>query len=249
MRFVRFALGLGAIGLIFLFGFGYGRWYSTRPEAAKSGRTILYYVDSMHPWYRSDKPGVAPDCGMKLTPVYADGGAAPAERAARYRDPQDPTYTSDKPGINQATGNDLQPITEEPLPAGAIRVSADKQQAMGIRTGQPEWTTDGQALHLAGRVAADETHVTRVHAKVEGWIEHVSADFTGQQVKEGQPLLTLYSPELLATQQELLLAVKARDVMQHSSMAASVDSGASLLNAARRRLELWDLAPAQIADI
>ena len=87
MRFVKFALGLGAIGLIFLFGFGYGRWYSTRPAAAKSGRTILYYVDSMHPWYRSDKPGVAPDCGMKLTPVYADGGAAPAEgeRSARSK--------------------------------------------------------------------------------------------------------------------------------------------------------------------
>jgi RND family efflux transporter MFP subunit len=249
MRFVKFALGLSAIALIFLFGFGYGRWYSTRPAAAISARKILYYVDSMHPWYRSDKPGVAPDCGMKLTPVYADGGAAPAEKAARYRDPQDPNYTSDKPGINPATGNDLQPVTEDAVPVGAIRVSAEKQQAMGIRTGQPEWTTDGQALHLAGRVAADETRVTRVHAKVEGWIEHVAADFTGQQVKEGQPLLTLYSPELLATQQELLLAVKAREVMQHSSMPASAEGGASLLNAARRRLELWDLGPAQIADI
>ena len=54
-------------------GFGYGRWYSTRPALAASSRTVLYYVDPMHPWYKSDKPGIAPDCGMKLAPVYADG--------------------------------------------------------------------------------------------------------------------------------------------------------------------------------
>src|SRR4051812_45022313 len=84
MRVVRFFVVLMGLGLVFVFGFGYGRWYSTKPGtkpvARANERKVLYYVDAMHPWYKSDKPGFAPDCGMKLAPVYADGGgpAAPA---------------------------------------------------------------------------------------------------------------------------------------------------------------------------
>src|SRR6185437_4966707 len=103
MKFIRFILILSAAGMLLLAGFGYGRWYSTRP-AEKAGRKILYYVDAMHPWYKSDKPGIAPDCGMKLEPVYADGtlGAnseSPARKIVGYRDPRDPKYTSGKPGL------------------------------------------------------------------------------------------------------------------------------------------------------
>ena len=255
MKFVRFVLLLIANGSVFVFGFGYGRWYSTRPTV-KAGHKILYYVDPMHPWYKSDKPGVAPDCGMKLEPVYADGvmgssGAPSAPKILSYRDPKDPKYTSDKPGLNPQTGNELEPVyaNEGATVPDAIQISPEKQQLIGIRYGTPEWTSDGQAVRYAGRVAADETRVTRVHAKVDGWIEHVTVDFTGQQISQGQPLLTLYSPDLLATQQELLLAMKARDLMQHSSMNESAGNSASLLEAARRRLELWDLSPAQIGEI
>ena len=154
---------------------------------AKNARKILYYVDAMHPWYKSDKPGIAPDCGMELKPVYA-GDAPPA-----------------------ADG--------EGPPPNTMLVGQDKQQLIGLRYGQAEWITEGQTIRAAGRVAADETQISRVHSKVEGWIEHVSADFTGQLIQKGQPLLTLYSPEMLASQQELLLALKARDVMRHSSLA------------------------------
>jgi membrane fusion protein, copper/silver efflux system len=255
MKLARFVLILLAIGLIFVFGFGYGRWYSTRP-APKAGRKILYYVDAMHPWYKSDKPGIAPDCGMKLEPVYADGtmgtaGEAPARRIIRYRDPKGPTYTSDKPGLNPATGNELEPVyADQQAPApGTIQISAEKQQLIGIRYGAAEWSTGGQAIRFAGRVVTDETRVTRVHAKVEGWIEQVSVDFTGQLIQKGQPLLTLYSPELLASEQELLLAVKAKDLMRHSSMMESADNSAALVEAARRRLELWDLSRSEIEEI
>jgi RND family efflux transporter MFP subunit len=255
MKLVRFILILLATGLVFVFGFGYGRWYSTRP-AAKAGRKILYYVDPMHPWYKSDKPGIAPDCGMKLEPVYADGkagasGEAAGRKVLRYRDPHDPSYTSDKPGLNPASGNELEPVyaDQEKAPLGSIHITSEKQQLIGVRYGTPEWSSDGQAVRFAGRVVPDETRVTRVHAKVDGWIERVSVDFTGQLISQGQPLLTLYSPELLASQQELLLAVKAKDVMQHSSMAESAGNNASLAEAARRRLELWDLSRSQISEI
>ena len=95
MKAIRFLLILVGLSLVFVFGFGYGRWYSTRP-AANAGRKILYYVDAMHPWYKSDKPGIAPDCGMKLVPVYADGTTQPANQTSEtrkilhYRDPKDP---------------------------------------------------------------------------------------------------------------------------------------------------------------
>src|SRR5450755_2159257 len=73
MKILRFFLVLMGVGLMLVIGFGYGRWYSTRPVPTTSARKVLYYVDAMHPWYKSDKPGFAPDCGMKLEPVYAAG--------------------------------------------------------------------------------------------------------------------------------------------------------------------------------
>ena len=256
MKAVRFVVIAAGIALVFVFGFGYGRWYSTRPATATAGRKVLYYVDAMHPWYKSDKPGVAPDCGMKLEPVYAGGASpatpAPARKILRYRDPKDPSYTSQKPGLNRATGNELQPVyADEPsaMPANAIEISPDKQQLVGVRYGQAEWSTGGQTIRAVGRVVPDETRITRVHAKVEGWIERVSVDFMGQLIRKGQPLLTLYSPELLATQQELLLAIKARTLMQHSSMQESAANSEALVEAARRRLDLWDLGQPQIEEI
>ena len=126
---------------MFVFGFGYGRWYSTRPAGAKDGRKILYYVDPMHPWYKSDKPGIAPDCGMKLEPVYAGGAPGPIA-----------------PPFNAATP----PATEEgPVAEGAIQISPEKQQLMGMRLrARPNGRPEARPLRVAGRVVADETRVT-----------------------------------------------------------------------------------------
>lgn len=255
MKFARFLFALLAVALIFVFGFGYGRWYSTR-VAAVTGRKILYYVDAMHPWYKSDKPGIAPDCGMKLTPVYADGAAAPADllrsdirKITGYRDPKDPAYKSDKPGINPATGNDLEPVYEGAISPDAIQITPDKQQLIGVRYGQVEWTSSSQQIHLNGRVVPDETLMTRIQARADGWITSVAADFTGKLVTPGQPLLSLYSPEVRAAQQEYLLALKARRIMQHSSMREASENNESLAEAARRRLLLLNITPAQISEV
>ncbi len=252
MKVLRALLAIAAIGLIFVAGFGYGRWYSTRPAAA-AGRKILYYVDAMHPWYKSDKPGIAPDCGMKLVPVYADGtqGAEPAQdrRVLYYRDPKKPGYKSDKPGLNPETGDDLEPVYAGARPANAIRVAAERQQLIGIRSGKVEWFPDVQVFHATGRVVADEELITRIQARTDGWITAVSADYTGKFVARGEPLFTFYSPELLSAQQEYLLASKARAIMQHSSMHEMAETNADLADAARRRLLLLDFTPAQIRQI
>jgi RND family efflux transporter MFP subunit len=255
LHIILIVFGLAAA---FIAGYGYGRWYGKGLGGGteKGGRKILYYVDAMHPWYKSDKPGIAPDCGMKLEPVYADGAAPtaakPQGKILHYRDPQSPQYTSDKPGINPETGNDLEPVYADDatsIPAGALQVSPERQQLIGLRFGDASYESSAQEFRSVGRVTIDETRTTRVHARVEGWIERVHADFVGQLISKGQPLLTLYSPELLATQQELLLALQARTIMSKSSMHEARSNSDVLLEATRRRLELWNFDRSQIETV
>src|SRR5438132_10451795 len=127
MRQVR-RIGL-AIAVVVAIAASYriGRHYGHSEAGATSGRHVLYWVDPMHPAYKSDKPGIAPDCGMKLEPVYEGGSVptAPSGKVLYYRDPKNPAYRSDKPGMNPATGEDLQPVYEgspDSMPAGTINV-------------------------------------------------------------------------------------------------------------------------------
>ena len=179
--------------------------------AAQPARKVLYYVDPMHPAYKSDKPGIAPDCGMQLEPVYAE--------------------------------------SSPDLPSGVINVSPQRQQLIGVRYGIVEEGAAMDALRTVGRVTLDETRIVRVHSRVDGWIEKVLVDFVGKQVRKGQTLLTLYSPELLASQQEFLLALRAGDVLRAATLPSARENSATLLDAARRRLELWNMSPAQIEEI
>lgn len=215
-------------------------------QSGQPERRVLYWVDPMHPQYKSDKPGIAPDCGMQLEPVYADEaapGAAPAPRKILYyRDPKDPKYTADKPGLNPETGNTLEPVyagsaATASLPPGAIRISPERQQTIGVKFATVEQRGAGRTIGTVGKIAVDETRVGHVHTRTEGWIEKVFVDFTGEIVKKGQPMLTVYSPEMLATQEELLLAARAHTLMP------------SLMDAARRRLQLWQLSDAQIEQV
>src|SRR5581483_6476923 len=98
-------------------------------------------------------------------------------------------------------------------------------------------------------VALDETRIAKVQPKLEGWIDQVFVDFTGKLVRQGDPLLTLYSPEALATQQEYLLAVKAQHVMHDNPVHEMLGSTENLVAAAKKRLELWDISDAQIDQI
>ena len=183
-------------------------------------RKIVYYIDPMHPWYKSSQPGVAPDCNMKLVPVYAG---------------------------EQAQYEQKQPAGMAP---GTVQITPEKQQLIGVEYGTAAYRGSVETIRAAAKVAIDETRMAKVHSKIDGWIDTVYADFAGKYVEKGQPLLTIYSPEALATQQEYLLALKAKmiladDPMQHH-LAASHDT---MLAAARKRLELWDIGEAQIEQL
>ena len=261
MRALKFLVVVLAIGVAFAGGYVLRARKSVEPAAtgAAKERTVLYWVDPMHPAYKSDKPGIAPDCGMALEPVYADDGAAPAassdtRKVLYYRDPKDPNYTATTAGLNPETGNTLEPVYAEAAtpaapPAGAVRIPVERQQLAGVKYATVESTDVGRMLRTVGKVAYDETRLQHVHSRVDGWIEQVFADFTGELVKKGQPMLSVYSPEMLASQEELLLARRARDTMQNNPLASASQQGESLFQAARRRLQLWNLTDAQIDQV
>ena len=221
MKILKMILALALLAAAFFGGYAYRSLFRSSGTAntATGGRKILYYVDPMHPAYKSDKPGVAPDCGMKLEPVYAD--SAPAASAS----------------------------DQSNLPMGTIRISPEKQQQIGVQYGTAEMTSGGQTIRAVGKVTYDETRLAHVHTKYEGWIDKVYVDFIGKLVEKGQPLLTIYSPDLLASQQELLLARKAKEVMKKSTLEGVIDQSETLFQAAKRRLELWDFSEAQIDQL
>jgi membrane fusion protein, copper/silver efflux system len=208
--------------LTLAFGGGYVLRATKRPASASTGRTILYYVDPMHPAYHSDKPGVAPDCGMTLEPVYADGTAA------------------------AATTGSAEPSSVVP---GAIKISPERQQMIGVKFTAVELSGQARSIRSVGKVTFDETRVAHVHTRIDGWIEKVFVDFTGDFIKQGQPMLTIYSPEMLASQQELLLAARARNLMRGNPLASAAEHGNSLFEAAKRRLELWQLKDDEIDQV
>ena len=177
-------------------------------------RKVLYWVDPMHPNYKSDKPGKAPDCGMDLVPVYADGAPSKAN-----------------------------------LPEGAFQITPEKQQLIGVTYGVALLQPVSRTMRTVGRLAYDETKIHHVHTKFEGWIEDVFVDFTGKLVQKGQPLLTVYSPDLLQTQQEYLLALRGRGELASSPFKEASAGAQSLFESAKRRLELWDVSEAEIKEL
>ena len=139
--------------------------------------------------------------------------------------------------------------TDSEMPQTAFRISPEKQQLIGVQYGTVEYQTISKSLRAVGKVAYDETKVTRVNPKIEGWIETVYVDFTGKLVQKGQPLLTIYSPDLVQTQQEFLLAIKGRRQLGESPFNEAVNFSESLVQSARRRLELWDVTEQQIREL
>jgi Cu(I)/Ag(I) efflux system membrane fusion protein len=128
-------------------------------------------------------------------------------------------------------------------------ITPEKQQLTGVTIGTVKRKPIVKVIRTVGIVEADETRISHVHTKIKGWIEDLSVDFTGQFVKKDQLLFTLYSPELVATQEEYLLALKAKNYLGDSPFQEISRGGHSVLDATRRRLRLWDITDEQINEL
>lgn len=182
---MRTVAGVIAVSVFLVIAFLVGTWVGWRgsePEGDEGPR-ILYYVDPMHPAYRSDKPGIAPDCGMKLEPVYEGGGEGGPE------------------GEEELLA----------MIPGAVRIAPEKQQLIGVKKGIVEERAGTHTIRITGRVAVDETRLYRITSAVTGWIEEALPVTVGSFVKKGQPLGYFYAPEFLQTIQGYFYALRSLD--------------------------------------
>jgi Cu(I)/Ag(I) efflux system membrane fusion protein len=182
------------------------------PASSASVKADLY-ICPMHPDVRSDKPGSCPICGMDL--VKAEAAAPPAAEAV-----------PPPSGVDGRAG---------------VTLSAERRQVLGVRSQEIHHARLDRAIRTVGRIAADERRLHHVHTKFEGYVERLFVDFTGAFVRRGDRLLSIYAPDLVATQQEYLLAFRARQRLGESPVAAAAQGSADLLEAARQRLLLWDI--------
>lgn len=219
------------------------------------------YSCPMHPTIVQDHPGDCPICGMKLVKMdkpdsatvqdVADTSSKP-RKILFYRNPMNPKETSPVPRKDEM-GMDYIPVYEGETSSGGnvegraeIMIDPSRQQLIGLRTAPVELGDISAGWHTVGRVQIDPTKVGRINVKVAGYVEHIFVDFVGQSVKRGQPLFSFYSPELLAAQQEYLLALKTQ-----RSLSGGNGSGTDslLVTAARQKLKRWDVTDSQIQHL
>jgi Cu(I)/Ag(I) efflux system membrane fusion protein len=166
------------------------------------------------------------------------------------------TETTKKPGgteMEEMKGMTMESIQKEgkmqEVAPGTVQISAERQQLIGVKFGTVERRPLEKVIRTVGRIDYDEKRITAVSLKVGGWIEDLYVDFTGKYVRKGEPLLTIYSPELVSTQEEYLLALAAKKSLAKSSFPEVAGSGDSLAESARRRLKLWDITDEEIKNL
>jgi Cu(I)/Ag(I) efflux system membrane fusion protein len=130
-----------------------------------------------------------------------------------------------------------------------LAIDPARQQLIGLRVTQADYQALEKVIRTVGRVEYDERRLKQVSTKVEGWIERLDVDFTGKLVRRGDRLFSLYSPELVSTQEEYLLALHAKTRTAASPFHQVASAGRALAEAARRRLLLWDISEDQIAEL
>jgi membrane fusion protein, copper/silver efflux system len=132
--------------------------------------------------------------------------------------------------------------------ANVMAVSPERLQSIGVKFALAKRRPLDQAIRTVGLVEMDERRLAHVNIKLEGWIDELRVSSTGERVTKGQILFTLYSPELVATQTEYLLAVRSRRTLGESTFPEVAEGAKSLLESARRRLKLWDITEDHIED-
>jgi Cu(I)/Ag(I) efflux system membrane fusion protein len=232
-------------------GLGSG-WLLFRPSThngASGERKILYYRDPMNPQMTSPTPKKAPD-GMDYVPVYAEQGTSSGERKiAYYKDPMHPWYTSDKPGKAPDCGMDLVPVYVGDTDVKGIKIDPVMVQNIGVKTEEVKRRHLTRSIRTVGNVTYDETRLYNVNTKIMGWVENLYVDYTGKAVRRGEPLLDIYSPDLVNTEEEYLLALRYRDEMNVSASEEAKKGAEDLVESAKRRLLYWDISPDDIQEI
>jgi len=225
----------------------------TGSTAGEAGEKPLFYRNPMNPAITSPVPA-KDEMGMDYIPVYADKPTTDAERKVLfYRNPMNPAITSPVPAKDEM-GMDYIPVyadggaggTDKP---GTVTIDPVTVQNIGVRTTTAKQKTLAREIRAVGRIAYDEEGLSRLHPKTNGWIEELFIDETGVLVDKDTILLSIYSPKLVSTQQEFLLALNNQDVLSKSPFEDVRQGADSLVKSSLERLKLLDVPQHQIDDL
>ncbi len=205
------------------------------------------YTCGMHPEIISDEPGLCPICEMNLTPVKSNNQKSSGERKILYwQAPMDPNEIYDEPGKSKM-GMDLVPVYEdEASGSGFVTIDPEVQQNMNIKTVKVQVKQLSSKVNTNGVLQTNETSEYIVTTRINGWVEKLFVNYTGQQVSKGSKLMDIYSPELVSAQQELLTALSYQNTVNASSLQSIRKSGNELVKNSMRKLELLEVSDAEI---
>ena len=240
-------------------------------ESASAERAQAEWFCPMHPHVVSEKPGLCPICRMELVkrekaPAAGSapqasttpGGEVGGRKILYWYDPMAPGSRFDKPGKSPFMDMQLVPKYADEEPTGGtkgqtgapvVSLSAEAIRATGIATVPVTRQDLKHEIRAVGTIEADETKFERVAARVPGRVERLYVNFTGQQVRRGAPLYALYSPDLVTSQREYLLALEQQRRLSASGSTEAADSARALVRAARDRLKLWGIGEGQIREL
>ncbi len=243
--------------LMLALGLAGGYWLSqyqkqdaiVQPAAVKQP---LYYRNPMNPTVTSPLPA-KDNMGMDYVPVYIEESQAPQRKILFYRNSMNPAVTSPTPAKDNMGMDYVAVYAEDETAtdelAGTVTIDPVTVQNMGVRTATAKKMLLSHVVRAVGRVAYDEERIVRLHPKTEGWIEMLRVDKTGQLVKKNQDLLSIYSPQLVISQEEYVLALNNLKVLEKSPIEDIRRGAEELVDSSRERLKLLDVPAHQLHDL
>tara|TARA_R110002074_G_scaffold401634_1_gene600628 strand:+ start:8508 stop:9959 length:1452 start_codon:yes stop_codon:yes gene_type:complete len=229
-----------------------GNSYNETGNSKEPEANILFYRNPMNPDITSPTPA-KDDMGMDYLPVYAEKETPKAAEILFYRNPMNPDITSPTPAKDDM-GMDYLPVFSESSdqgesPAGTVKIDGVTTQNIGVRTTKAVELALSHTVRAVGRVDYDEEKMVRLHPKTEGWIDKMHVDKTGQWVKQDTELLSIYSPQLVTTQQEYLLALNNLKALEKSPIEDIRRGAEALVKSSRERLKLLDFPAHQMKEL
>src|ERR1700726_358793 len=154
-----------------------------------------------------------------------------------------------QPTTEATAGADGSTAPQADTPLAPVQLSPQRMQSIGVKVGTVESKVISDEIRSYGNVQANERRFAYVQTRFAGWIRQIYADATGDFIEKGQPLFTIYSPDLVASEREYLLARKSAAALQQSAVSGVADGAASLIAASKARLQQFDISENDIAKL
>jgi len=222
--------------------------HAYKPVLDETG-DVKYWTCTMHPSLKLKESGKCPICSMDLVPVKSRGsGMNKSEGMQGSKEMKGMSGMQGMQGMSGMSGMGSGSKSMGSAESTFI-VSPERQQMIGVKTETVSIKPMTRKIRTVGMVELDETKIEHIHTKFSGWIDKVFVDYTFQHVKKGDPLFSIYSPDIVSTQEEYLLALKSKNILGDNEFPEIAQGAKSLAESTKRRLKLWDISEDQIRQL